>query len=94
MVMLQGPTEVSGVVLENRCGAQNRHRQAPLELQVSEDGTEWRTVHRDGQVRETYRIDLRGESPRAKYVRVRREPGAKDDVYHFGKFLVYGKKLY
>ena len=94
MVMLQGPTEVSGVVLENRCGAQNRHRQAPLELQVSEDGTEWRTVHRDGQVRETYRIDLRGETPRAKYVRVRREPGAKDDVYHFGKFLVYGKKLY
>lgn len=94
MVMLRGPSEVKGVVIENNCGAQNRHRQVPLELQVSEDGENWKTVHRDTEVRDTYRIDLRTESPRARYVRVRRMPDAKEDVYHFGKFLVYGKKLY
>ncbi len=94
LVMLRGPSEVTGVLLENKCGWQNRHRQAPLELQISEDGEDWQTVHKDNEVRETYRIDLRSEAPRARYVRVRRVPDAKDDVYHFGKFLVYGKKLY
>ena len=94
LVMLRGPSEVTGVLLENKCGGQNRHRQAPLELQISEDGEDWRTVHKDGEVRDTYRIDLRSSAPRARYVRVRRTPDAKDDVYHFGKFLVYGRKLY
>ena len=94
VVMLPGPAEVCGVVAENRCGHQNRHRQAPFELQVSEDGKEWTTVHRDGSVRDTYRVDLRDSAPRARYVRVRRTPDAKDDVFHLSKILVYGKKLY
>ena len=82
------------MVAENKAGWQNRHRQAPLELQVSEDGTEWTTVYRDDQVRDTYRIDLRSSAPRARYVRVRRVPDAKDEVYHLNKLLVYGRKLY
>ena len=94
VVMLPGPVQVCGVVAENKAGQQNRHRQAPLELQVSEDGTDWTTVHSDGQVRETYRIDLRSAAPRARYVRIRRVPDAKDEVYHLNKLLVYGKKLY
>ena len=94
VVMLPGPVEVLGVVAENKCAGQNRHRQAPLELQVSDDGSEWKTVHRDDAVRETYRMDLRQSAPRARYVRVRRAPDAKDDVYHLNKILVYGKKLY
>ena len=94
VVMLPGPVSVCGVVAENRSGRQNRHRQAPLELQVSEDGSEWTTVYSDDQVRDTYRMDLRASSPRARYVRIRRVPDAKDEVYHLGKILVYGKKLY
>ncbi len=94
MVMLKGPGEIAGVVIENRCGAQNKHRQAPLELQVSEDGESWQTVYSDDKVRDTYRIDLRASAPRARYVRARRTPDAKKDVYHLSKFLVYGKKLY
>ena len=94
VVMLPGPVSVCGVVAENKAGWQNRHRQAPLELQVSEDGTEWTTVYRDDQVRDTYRIDLRSSAPRARYVRVRRVPDAKDEVYHLNKLLVYGRKLY
>ena len=94
VVMLPGPVAVCGVVAENKAGWQNRHRQAPLELQISEDGSEWTTVHRDDQVRDTYRIDLRSSAPRARYVRIRRVPDAKDEVYHLNKLLVYGKKLY
>ena len=94
VVMLPGPVQVCGVVAENKAGWQNRHRQAPLELQVSEDGTEWTTVYRDDQVRDTYRIDLRSSAHRARYVRIRRVPDAKDEVYHLNKLLVYGKKLY
>ncbi len=94
MVMLRGPTQVTGVVVENQCSAQNQHRQAPLELQVSEDASDWRTVYKTDDVNGTYRIDLRSQSPRARYVRVRRTPDAKTDVYHLSKVLVYGKKLY
>ena len=94
VVMLPGPVSVCGVVAENKAGWQNRHRQAPLELQVSEDGSEWTTVYREDQVRDTYRIDLRMTAPRARYVRIRRVPDAKDEVYHLNKLLVYGKKLY
>ncbi len=94
MVMLRGPTEVTGVIVENQCSAQNQGRQVPLELQVSEDGEEWSTVHKTDQILGTYRIDLRNKAPRARYVRVRRTPDAKTDVYHLSKILVYGKKLY
>lgn len=93
-VMLPGPIEVFGVLLENNSAHQNRHRQVPLEIQVSEDGSEWKTVHSESEVRQTYRVDLRKVSPRARYVRVRRTPEAKDEVFHLGKILVYGKKLY
>ena len=94
VVMLPGPADICGVVVENRCAPQNQGRQVPLEVQVSEDGESWRTVHTDAQVRETYRIDLRARSPRARYVRVRRTPEARDEVFHLSKILVYGKKLY
>ena len=94
VVMLPGPAEICGVVVENRCGAQNQGRQVPLEVQVSEDGEGWHTVHTDGEVRSTYRVDLRTRAPRARYVRVRRTPEAKEEFFHLSKILVYGRKLY
>lgn len=94
VVMMPGMIEVTGVLLENRCGAQNRHRQVPFEVQVSEDGESWQTLCKETENRETYRIDLRDKATRAKFVRIRRVPGAKKDVYHFSKILVYGRKLY
>ena len=94
VVTLPGPAEICGVVIENRCGAQNQGRQVPLEVQVSEDGEGWSTVHTDGEVRSTYRVDLRARAPRARYVRVRRTPEAKEEFFHLSKILVYGRKLY
>ena len=93
-VMLRGPSEVLGVVVENRGGWQNRHRQVPLQVEVSEDGDTWNVVYEDDQIRETYRVDLRRLAPRARLVRVRRKPDAKNEFFHLYKILVYGKKLY
>ncbi len=94
VVTLPGPAEICGVVAENRCAAQNQGRQVPLEVQVSEDGDSWHTVHTDAEVRTTYRVDLRARAPRARYVRVRRTPEAKNEFFHLSKILVYGRKLY
>lgn len=52
------------------------------------------TVYEDGEVRETYRADLRGSAGLARRMRVRRRPGAKDDCFHVTKILVYGNKRY
>ena len=93
-VVLPGPVELGGILVENKCGAQNMGRQVPLEVQISDDGESWQKIYTDEQVKSTYRIDLRGRALRARYVRVQRRPGAKKEVYHLSKILVYGKKLY
>jgi hypothetical protein len=93
-VVLPGPADVCGIVVANDAGAQNRSRQVPLEVQVSEDGEQWKTVFRADDVRDAYRVDLRSSAPRARQVRVRRTPDAKEDFFHLGKILVYGRKLY
>ena len=93
-VMLPGPTAVKGVVIENRAGGYNGTRQVPLYVDVSEDGSSWRRVYMETEAKSTFRVDLRGEAPRAKYVRVGRVAGKKDEVFHLNKILVYGTKLY
>jgi len=93
-VVLPGPANVCGVVVENNALGSNSARQMPLEVHVSEDGETWRPVFRDDQLRETYKVDLRKAPCRARQVRVRRQPGVKDEVFHLGKILVYGRKLY
>ena len=93
-VILPGPSSVTGLVIENRCGGYNATRQVPLYVDVSEDGTSWQRVSTQDQVRDTYRIDLRKAAPRARHVRVGRVAGAKEEVFHLGKIVVYGKKLY
>ena len=91
---LAGPAEVRGLVLVNRTNGSNGGRQTPIAVQVSEDGRAWRTVFADGEVRATYRVDLRAAAPQAKFIKVLREPEAQDNYFHLRKILVYGKKLY
>lgn len=95
MVTLAGECRVRGVLVVNRNpNVGRRRRQVPIEIQVSADGKEWNTVLSDDKVRDEYRADL-GEKPAvAKYVRVRRVPGAKKDYFHLNKIIVYGDKLY
>ena len=69
-------------------------RQPPIEVQLSGDGKEWRTVFSDDAVRTEYRVDLGDKSVVAKFVRVRRVPGAREDFFHLNKILVYGDRMY
>ena len=94
VVMLPGPVEVCGLLIENSGGANNRQRQVPMEIQASDDGESWRTFHTESEAQDTYRINLGKSGPRARHIRVRRVPGEKDEVFHLGKILVYGRKLY
>lgn len=94
VVVLPGPADVCGIVVENNSQGANRARQVPLEVQVSDDGDDWQTVFRDDEVRGTYRVDMRSRPVRARRVRVCRAPDEKDEVFHLGKLLVYGRRLY
>ena len=94
IVMLAGPTEVKGLVIENRFGGYNATRQVPLVVEVSEDGSEWRKVYETEAAQDTYRVDLRGVANRTRQVRVKRKEKAKKEVFHLNKILVYGTKLY
>ena len=93
VVVLAGPADVCGVVVENNASGYAA-RQTPIEVQLSEDGESWQTVFRDAEAKRTYRADLRRTPRRALMVRVCRTPGEKDEVFHLGKILVYGRKLY
>ena len=94
LVTLAGPAEVRGIVLVNRTNGTNGWRQTPIAVQVSEDGSAWRTVFTDAEARAVYRVDLAAAAPHAKFVKVLREPEAQDNYFHLRKILVYGKKLY
>ena len=94
IVMLAGPTDLKGVIVENRFGGYNGTRQVPLVVEVSEDGSEWRTVFETETRQDTYRIDLRAHGIRARQVRVSRKAGVRKEVFHLNKILVYGTKLY
>ncbi len=95
MAVLAGPCIVRGVLVVNKTpGKGYRSRQAPIEVQLSEDGKEWQSVFIDKKVRDEYRVDLGEKKRRAKFIRVRRTPGAKNEVFHLNKILVYGDRLY
>ena len=94
LVMLAGPTDVKGVVIENRSGGVNGARQVPIVVEISEDGSSWKEVFTSNAQQETYRVDLRNSGNRTKQVRVSRKKGAKKEFFHLNKILVYGTKLY
>ena len=93
-VMLPGPAGLKGIVIENRAGGYNATRQVPMEVQISADGENWQTVQTYANAQDTYRVDLRSTNPRAQFVRVARKPGAKKEVFHLNKILVYGTKFW
>ena len=92
MVELPGDAQVTGVFLLNKSG-QNAHRQVPFDVMTSEDGKTWTNVFHTDKLEQEYRIPIT-PSRRARYVKVARTPDAKEEFFHFGKILVYGRKLY
>ena len=95
MVVLAGPCRVTGILVVNKTPtSQFRSRQVPIEVQVSEDAITWRTVFTDESCHDEYRVSTAGDRGTVKFVRVRRKPDAREDVFHLNKILVYGRRLY
>ena len=96
IVELAGAVKVSGVTVMGEAKG--------LSFWLSDDGEEWRKVGESASAkaaagkRETgngeWRIDLRKESPTAKFVKVGFEPGGGKKSLSLKKILVYGSKLY
>lgn len=102
MVTLAGMCNVRSIVVVLRGPSEEVcKRQLPIEIEISQDGTTWQTVHKDSQLRDQYRVEFPlYKAPKARYVRVRRTQGETDDgrkkldTFSLSKILVYGRKLY
>ena len=92
-VVLPGKCEIRGVTVVNAGNWRNHGRQVPLEVSVSTDGKTFTKVWSSEERKGEWEAAL-DKPVEAKYVRVGRTPGARNDVFHLHKILVYGKKLY
>lgn len=87
-VVVQLPRQVhmTGIVLVS---LQNQGRLANLQIQVSENGTDWSDVCQLGAFSgQMMRSDLDGKRPLAKYVRILRPGGP--EFFHLNGIYVYG----
>ena len=93
IVELAGDVEIAGVTVVGEA--------IGLSFWLSDDGEEWRKVGERGMGNGERgmgngerRVDLRKDSPSAKFVKVGFEPGGGKKSLSLKKILVYGKKLY
>ena len=93
IVELAGDVEIAGVTVVGEA--------IGLSFWLSDDGEEWRKVGERGMGNGERgmgngerRMDLRKDSPSAKFVKVGFEPGVGKKSLSLKKILVYGKKLY
>ncbi len=86
IVELAGDVEIAGVTVVGEAKG--------LSFWLSDDGEEWRKVGERGMGNGERRVDLRKDSPTAKFVKVGFEPGGGKKQLVLKKILVYGKKLY
>ena len=92
-LQLGGVSEVSGILLVNVKMTKQRKGQLPLRVEISENGSDWKTVATLTQDADSWRIPLDQTERRVKFVRVVREDDG-DAPLRLVKMLVYGRKLY
>lgn len=90
---LAGESEITGILVRANTGYY-RERNVPIKVWVSENGTDWTEVFTSDKLEGEWRIDLSAAPVKAKFVKVGRTPEVKNDCFHLGKILVYGKPLY
>lgn len=95
MVVLPGASDISGITVVNAGGGQNRNRQVPLVVSLSENGKDFTDVFSSETVQDEWNIQLPAPM-KAKYIRVGRkyDETSGEHLFHLHKILVYGKKLY
>jgi hypothetical protein len=84
--------DVSGIVIVGSDYGQNGHRQMPLKVSVSEDGSNWNEVFRTTDASGPWRIPLSGKATRVLYVKVERDDD-RNEFFHLAGIRVYGRKL-
>ncbi len=92
MITLPGEAEISGIYIEPTRG--NGGRNIPLEVWVSDNGTDWTSVFTTDKYSNSWKIDLSKSPIKAKFVKVGRVPENRAEYFHLRKILVYGKPLY
>ena len=92
-VQIDFPKEmrVTGLIIEGRNAWNEQNARLPLVVWISNDAKVWKEIHRENQIKKRYRIDLQKKSYRGRFLRVGREPMAKNDFFHLHKVLIYGK---
>ena len=63
----------------------------PFAVWTSTDGKQWYEVHKELQERSRYRIDLNRKNVKAKFIRIGRKPGFRNEHFSLHKILIYGK---
>ena len=86
IVELAGDVEIAGVTVVGDAKG--------LSFWLSDDGEEWRKVGERGMGNGEWRVDLRKDSPSAKFVKVGLEQDGKKKTLSLNKILVYGNKQY
>ena len=92
-LQLGGISEVSGILLVNAKKSKQRKGQLPLRVEVSENGSDWKTVATITKDADSWRIPLSPMESRVKFVRAVRG-GEGDEPLRLLKMLIYGRKLY
>lgn len=84
--------DLSGIVILGSDYGQNGHRQMPLRVSVSEDGSTWNEVFRTTDPVGPWRIPLSGKAARVLYVKAERDDD-RNEFFHLAGIRVYGRKL-
>jgi hypothetical protein len=84
--------DLSGIVIHDHSGGGTASRQLPLQVSISEDGSEWTAVYRSDKHQRIYRIPLDGKATRVQFIKVGRDDD-RDEVFHLNAIHAYGRRL-
>jgi hypothetical protein len=101
-VTLAGDAEITGMVAVNRYEYAPEQEEfqwaAPFKVLVSTDGKAWTEVATCDTPAAVMQLDLTGKVPRARHLRLERQPPADKSKppgrFHLRNLLVYGRKLH
>ena len=63
-----------------------------LRVWISEDGKKWREVASENDILHRYRFDFHSKNLKAKYIRIGREPGVRNDWFGLDKVIIYAER--
>ena len=80
---------LTGIVIDM---FENIGRAEHLRIWISEDEKRWKEIASEDDIVHRYRFDFQRKDIKAKYIRIGRESGVRDDWFSLDKIIIYGKK--